>query len=139
MTVSKLRIISQFVIFSSVIPLLLIDKPDVTSSGPSSFSVKENETATLKCTLNDANPNSHITWRWFKTDSPNITLNNSGSTYVINYIKRYMSGSYGCAARNSVAESKEATINVSVQCKLIGYCIFRPPSSFRFWIASYID
>lgn len=105
---------------TSIAATLYLDvqyKPDVTSSGPSSFSVKENETATLKCTLNDANPNSHITWRWFKTDSPNITLNNSGSTYVINYIKRYMSGSYGCAARNSVAESKEATINVSVQYK----------------------
>lgn len=122
MTVGYLRIISQCVIFSSVISLL-IDKPDVTSSGPGSFSVKENETATLKCTLNDANPSTNIKWRWFDIDFPNSTLDSRGPTYVINYIKRSMSGSYGCTARNSVGESKEATINVSVQCKLIGNCI----------------
>lgn len=92
-------------------------KPDVTSIGPSSFSVKENETATLKCTLNDANPSFNITWRWFDINFPNINLDSRGPTYVINYITRSMSGSYGCTARNSVGESKEATINVSVQYK----------------------
>ena len=95
---------------------ILIDKPEVKYNTSSPYSVIEGETATLMCTVTDANPNTHITWRWIKTDSPNMVLHN-GPNYTISNIQRGRSGSYNCTASNTVGTSEPATINVDVQCK----------------------
>ena len=96
--------------------LSFLDKPDVRSSPPSPYRVREGQTATLACTVTAANPNTGITWRWFKTDSPNNVLHN-GPSYILPNIQRGRSGSYSCTASNSVGTSEAATVNVSVQCK----------------------
>nr|XP_022289451.1 hemicentin-1-like isoform X3 [Crassostrea virginica] len=89
-------------------------KPDVRSTLPSPFKVIEGQTATLECTVTAANPNTVITWRWFKTDSPNNVLHN-GPSYTIPNIQRGRSGSYNCTASNTVGTSEAATVNVNVQ------------------------
>ena len=94
----------------------LLDKPDVRSSPPSPYRVREGQTATLACTVTAANPNTNITWRWFKTDSPNNVLHN-GPSHILPNIQRGRSGSYSCTASNTVGTSEEATVNVNVQCK----------------------
>nr|XP_022289450.1 hemicentin-1-like isoform X2 [Crassostrea virginica] len=91
-------------------------KPDVRSTLPSPFKVIEGQTATLECTVTAANPNTVITWRWFKTDSPNNVLHN-GPSYTIPNIQRGRSGSYNCTASNTVGTSEAATVNVNVQYK----------------------
>ena len=85
------------------------------SSPSSPYRVKEGKTATLVCTVSDANPNTGITWRWFNTDSPNIVIYNE-SNYTISNIQRGRSGSYSCKATNTVGISEAATIEVDVQC-----------------------
>ena len=92
------------------------DKPEVISSPSSPYIVKEGQTATFFCRMIDANPNTGITWRWFKTNSPNNVLHN-GPNYIIPNIQRGRSGSYSCTASNTVGTSKGATILVDVQCK----------------------
>lgn len=47
----------------------MIDKPEVTSATASPYTVLEEETATLECTVAAANPNINILWKWFKTDN----------------------------------------------------------------------
>ena len=94
----------------------LLDKPDVRSSPPSPYRVKEGQTATLTCTVTAANPYTGITWKWFKTDSPNNVLHN-GPSYILPNIQRGTSGSYSCTASNSVGTSEAVTVNVNVQCK----------------------
>ena len=91
------------------------DNPEVRSSSPSPYRLREGETAVLMCTLTSANPNTGITWRWIKTDSPNSVLHN-GPNYTIPNIQRGRSGSYSCTATNTVGISKAATIEVDVQC-----------------------
>ena len=88
----------------------------MTSSQLSPYRVREGETATLVCALIDANPNTSITWRWIKTDSPNSVLYNDHS-YTISNIQRGRSGSYNCTASNTVGTSEADTIYVDVQCK----------------------
>lgn len=84
--------------------------------------------ATLKCTVIAANPETNITWNWFKTDSPTENLRN-GPTFNISNIRREKSGSYNCTASNSVGISIAATIEVDVQCKYI-YIILSPMEEF---------
>ena len=95
---------------------ILIDKPEVKYKPLSPYSVIEGDTATLMCTIIDAYPNTNITWRWIKTDSPNDALYN-GPNYTIPNIEREKSGSYSCTASTTVGTSEPATINVDVQCK----------------------
>ena len=95
---------------------VLIDKPEVKSNPSSPYSVIEGDTATLMCTIIDANPNTNITWRWIKTDSPNNALYN-GPNYTIPNIEREKSGSYSCTASTTVGTSEPATIHVDVKCK----------------------
>ena len=97
---------------------ILIDKPEVISNTSSSYSVIEGETATLMCTVTDANPNYNITWKWIKTDSPNMVLHN-GSVYTISNVQRGRSGSYNCTASNTVGTSETAMIEVDVQCMYV--------------------
>lgn len=86
------------------------------SSGTSNpYRVREGETATLMCTVTDANPNNNITWRWFQTDRLDTNLNN-GHTYTIPNIQRERSGSYSCTASNNAGTSDPASIIVDVQC-----------------------
>ena len=86
------------------------------STLPSPFKISERQTATLECTVTAANPNTSITWRWFKTDSPNNVLHN-GPNYTISSIQRGRSGTYNCSAKNVVGTSENATIEVDVLCK----------------------
>ena len=98
------------------VQIISTDKPEVISGTLRPYSVREGQTATLSCILTDANPYTDITWRWFKTDSPNYTLHN-GSVYTISNIQRGRSGTYNCSARNVVGTSENAIIEVDVQCK----------------------
>ena len=92
------------------------DKPEVRSSVTNPYKVIEEHSATLVCILTAANPNTGITWRWIKTDSPNAPLYN-GPSYTIPNIQRGRSGSYNCTATNTVGTSEAVTIYVDVQCK----------------------
>ena len=85
------------------------------TSSPIPYRVREGETAALMCTVSDANPTIGITWRWFKTDSPNTDLHN-GPNYTIPNIQRGRSGSYSCTATNAIGSSEAATIGDDVQC-----------------------
>lgn len=102
--------------------LTITDKPEVKSSAPNPYTVKEGETANLICTLIDANP-SNITWQWFKNDTV-IDAMEDRDTYAIPNITRSRSGLYKCTASNNAGTSEPATIYVDVQCKYIFYMIF---------------
>ncbi|XP_078319162.1 cell adhesion molecule Dscam1-like [Crassostrea virginica] len=101
---------------NTTIEVDVLYKPEVTTGSSKSYTVNEGQTATLSCTVTDANPNTDITWRWFKTDSPNNVLHN-GSDYTISNIQRGRSGKYHCSARNVVGTSENTTIEVDVQYK----------------------
>lgn len=81
----------------------------------SPYIVIEGQTAKLICKMTTANPNTSITWKWIKTDSPATVLHN-GPSYIIPNIQRGRSGSYNCTAINSVGTSKAVTIILDVQC-----------------------
>nr|XP_022286587.1 hemicentin-1-like isoform X2 [Crassostrea virginica] len=99
---------------SSIIQILnVMYKPEVRSSSSSLYRVREGQTATLDCEVNDANPNTSIIWRWIKMDSSNTVLHN-GPNYTISNIQRGRSGSYNCTASNTVGTSEAATITVDV-------------------------
>lgn len=94
----------------------------MTSSVPNPYIVIEGQTATLECTVVAANPNTSITWEWFRTESPKNIIYNE-SSYVIPNIQRNMSGFYSCIANNSEGTSL-ANTTVDVQCELcIKFCI----------------
>lgn len=93
------------------IHFVLKHTPEVMSSTPSHYSVIEGQTGLLDCILVAANPNTSITWRWFRTESPSNVIHN-GPIYTIFNIHR--SESYNCTARNSVGTSVAVTINVDV-------------------------
>lgn len=80
-------------------------------------SVVEGGTAVLKCEVTDANPDTNITWRWFKS-SNNASVYHGGSTYTISNIKRNKTGFYNCVAINSAGTSVPVSTYVNVQCKL---------------------
>ncbi|XP_078323846.1 neural cell adhesion molecule 1-like isoform X4 [Crassostrea virginica] len=101
---------------SSVAVTIDIDvqyKPDVKSSTSSPYKIIEGQTATLSCTVTDANPNTGITWRWIKTGFPNTILH-TRATYTIPNIQRGRSGSYSCTANNTIGTSEAATVYVDV-------------------------
>ena len=98
-----------------VIYMYLLDKPEVISSSLSPYRVNEGQTATLICTVTAANPNTSITWKWCKTDSPNTILYHEPN-YTIPNIQRGRTGSFSCTASNSVGTSEAAVIIVEVQC-----------------------
>ncbi|XP_078334163.1 neural cell adhesion molecule 1-like isoform X2 [Crassostrea virginica] len=91
-------------------------KPEVQSITSSPYIVLEGQTATLVCVVTDANPNTNIKWRWIKIDTSNIVLHNE-SNYIIPNTERGRSGSYSCAASNTVGTSESATIDVDVLYK----------------------
>lgn len=59
---------------SCYIQIISIDRPEVTSILSSPYIVEEGQTVSLSCAVIDANPNTNITWRWFRTDRPYNTL-----------------------------------------------------------------
>uniref|UniRef100_A0A8W8NFL9 Hemicentin-1 n=1 Tax=Magallana gigas TaxID=29159 RepID=A0A8W8NFL9_MAGGI len=91
-------------------------RPDLTANTPSPYKVIEGEAATLKCRVTAANPNSSITWSWYKTDNPSNVLYN-GSTLSIQHIQRDRSGLYHCTASNSVGTSLPVNTLLDVQYK----------------------
>ena len=93
---------------------------------PNPYTVTEGQTATLVCTVISANPSTFITWRWFKSDTPNTFLH-TGSTYTIHNIQRGRSGSYNCTASNTVGTSEPATIEVDVQYMYTLFCVIPFP------------
>ncbi|XP_078316005.1 cell adhesion molecule 2-like isoform X3 [Crassostrea virginica] len=102
-------------ITSSMRTIIVLYKPEVSSSLSNPYRVIEGETATLLCTVTDANPNTNITWRWVKINSTNDVLH-TGRTYTIPNIKRDRSGSYICRASNKVGTSEGAVIDIDVLC-----------------------
>ena len=102
--------------------LSFVDKPDVRSSPSSLYRVREGETATLSCTVTDANPNTGITWRWIRADSPNVIFH-TGANFTISNIQREISGSFNRTASNSVGTSEAAVLIVDVQCVYIIFII----------------
>lgn len=88
-------------------------KPEVTITTASPYMVIEGRLATLECSLKFANPNTSITWRWFRKDKVNNVLHNQ-TTLMINDIQRNKSGQYGCTATNTAGTSNVTTIDVVV-------------------------
>lgn len=93
-------------------------KPEVISSTPSPYRIVEGDTATLVCRVTAANPNSNITWKWYKTDNPSNVLHNE-STLSIPNIQRSRSGLYRCTASNVVGTSVAATTIVDIDCEYV--------------------
>lgn len=91
----------------------------------SPYPVLEGKTVTLKCTVIAANPDTILQWIWYKPNS-SITHLSKENTYVIYNITRNESGSYRCAAQNSVGISETATVLVDVQCKYCQLRMFEP-------------
>lgn len=87
----------------------------------SPYRIIEGHIAALECRVNAANPNSRITWAWYKTDNPSTVLHNE-SRFTVPNIKRKMSGSYSCTASNSAGISKAVDINIDIQCEYFIYC-----------------
>ena len=102
-------------VFFLWIPMSLSDKPEVRSMTPSPYRIIEGETPTSVCAVTDANPSTNITWKWIKTDSPNMVLYN-GPNYTISNIQRGRSGSYSCTASNTVGTSEAAKVIIDVLC-----------------------
>lgn len=93
------------------------DKPEVKSNITSPYVVTKGQPATFECILIDANPNTSISWRWFRDkDIPSNVLTN-GHIYMIPNMQRNNSGTYGCTASNYVGTSDPVTIYVDVRCK----------------------
>nr|XP_022287398.1 basement membrane-specific heparan sulfate proteoglycan core protein-like isoform X2 [Crassostrea virginica] len=101
---------------SNNVVFIVKDIPEVESNTSSPYIVLEGQTATLVCSLTNANPTANITWRWIKTDIPNAVLHN-GHSYIIPNITRERSGSYNCTVSNSLGISNAATIKVHVLYK----------------------
>lgn len=109
--VIKLYIISTFY-------FTFTDRPEVTVSLKSPSPVIEGSTAEFECEVTAANPNTITTWEWFKTNTY-MLLPHGQPIYKVPKIMRTDSGSYSCAARNSVDLSKLATIYIDVHCKYL--------------------
>uniref|UniRef100_A0A8W8NKS0 Uncharacterized protein n=1 Tax=Magallana gigas TaxID=29159 RepID=A0A8W8NKS0_MAGGI len=101
---------------SMVYTLTVLYKPEVISTTSSPYRIIEGHTAALECRVTAANPNSRITWAWYKIDNPGTVLHN-GSKFTVPNIKRKMSGSYSCTASNSVGTSEAVDINIDIQYK----------------------
>lgn len=91
-------------------------RPEVTVSLKSPSPVIEGSTAEFECEVTAANPNTITTWEWFKTNTY-MLLPHGQPIYKVPKIMRTDSGSYSCAARNSVDLSKLATIYIDVHYK----------------------
>ncbi|XP_062585754.1 B-cell receptor CD22-like, partial [Saccostrea cucullata] len=91
-------------------------KPEVcsTCTTQGSYKIIEGQTATFICKLIAANPNTGVTWRWFKADLPSNILH-SGPTFTLPNIQREQSGTYWCTASNIIGISYPVTIHVAVQ------------------------
>lgn len=50
----------------------------MTSTTSSPYGIIEGHTVALECRVTAANPNSRITWAWYKTDNPSTVLHNGG-------------------------------------------------------------
>lgn len=88
----------------------------MTLTVPNPYIVIEGQTATPECLAASANPNTSITWEWFKTESPRNIIHTEPK-YTSPNIQRNMSGFYSCIANNSVRASVAATTVVDVQCE----------------------
>lgn len=88
----------------------------MTTHTSNPYRVIEGKSAKLECTLTAANPNTSITWIWFKTGHPKDTLYN-GQNYTIPNIQKNETGSYSCTANNSAGLSEPTSIAVDVQCE----------------------
>ena len=99
------------------------DKPEVRCSLSHQYKIQEGQTATLICTVTDANPNTSITWRWNKLDNLNVDLHN-GPAYTILNIQRERSGTYICTASNTVGTSEGENVVIDVQCMYYHFFLY---------------
>jgi Ran GTPase-activating protein 1 len=84
-----------------------------TSSGP----LTEGTAAavTLLCEV-ESNPAATVTWRRVGAGQPVV---GTGSSLVIQPVRRESAGSYQCLAENELGLSQPATVHIDVQCKCI--------------------
>lgn len=86
--------------------------------------VTEGRTVVLECNVTDANPNTNITWKWFRSSS-NTSFPHNGPIYTISDITRNKAGLYNCMAINSAGTSLPTSTYVNVQCKFVWHPIVK--------------
>jgi len=89
-----------------------IDPGAITSSSSNTVAV-EGSSITLYCNAT-GNPTPKITW----TKHGNNTVLNAGESFTVNNITRQQAGDYTCIAKNGIGSEDNATITVTVHCKL---------------------
>ena len=82
-------------------------------SSSSNTVVTEGNNVTLHCNAT-GNPTPNITWR----RNANSTVLHQGQSYIMYNINRNQAGNYICSAWNGIGNKKNATIAVTVHCKL---------------------
>ena len=82
-------------------------------SSSSDTVVTEGSNVTLHCNAT-GNPTPNITWR----RNGISTVLHQGQSYVVDSINRKQAGNYICSAWNGIGNKKNATIIVTVHCKL---------------------
>lgn len=95
--------------------MILIDKPEVIITSQHPYRVIEGQNATLVCSLEAANPNTSITWKWYSGDKEFPVLEN-GPTFLMAEIHRVKSGNYSCTATNKIGTSEATLTTLDVQC-----------------------
>ena len=75
--------------------------------------VTEGSNVTLHCNAT-GNPIPNITWRC----NANSTVLHHGQSYIMYNINRNQAGNYICSAWNGIGNKKNATVTVTVHCKL---------------------
>ena len=75
--------------------------------------VTEERNVTLHCNAT-GNPAPNITWRRYASSA----VLHQGESYIISNINRNQAGNYICSAWNGIGKKENATITVTVHCKL---------------------
>lgn len=82
-------------------------------SSSSNTVVTEGRNVTLHCNAT-GNPTPNITWR----RNGSSTVLHQGQSYIVYNINRNQAGNHICSAWNGVGNKENATITVTVHCKL---------------------
>ena len=82
-------------------------------SSSSNTVVTEGSNVVLHCNAT-GNPTPNITWRRNRIS----TVLHQGQSYIMYNINRNQAGNYICSAWNGIGNKKNATITVTVHCKI---------------------
>jgi len=94
------------------VQFLLIDPAAITSSSSNTVAV-EGSSISLYCNT-AGNPPPKITW----IKDGNNTVLNTGESFTLNNITRQQAGDYTCKVVNGIGSEDNATVTVTVHCKL---------------------